>query len=55
MLGAQPGLAGTAVSAGTRGLRAWPFVALFFNHFLPLLVFIAHIFPVTVSLGFHPF
>lgn len=31
------------------------FVALFFNHFLPLLVFIAHIFPVTVSLGFHPF
>lgn len=31
------------------------FVALFFNHFLPLLVFIAHIFPVTVRLGFHPF
>lgn len=31
------------------------FVALFFNNFLPLLVFIAHIFPVTVCLGFHPF
>lgn len=42
-------------AAGPAGQEDLPSVALFFNHFLPLLVFIAHIFPVTVSLGFHPF
>lgn len=43
---------GAAHRAGQEDL---PFVALFFNPFLSLLVFIAHIFPVTVSPGFHPF
>lgn len=42
-------------AAGLAGQEDLPFAALFFNPFLPLLVFIAHIFPVTVSLGFHPF
>lgn len=43
---------GAAHRAGQEDL---PVVALFFNHFLSLLVFIAHIFLVTVSPGFHPF
>lgn len=42
-------------AAGPAGQEGLPFAALFFNPFLLLLVFIAHIFPVTVSLGFHPF
>lgn len=47
---------GRTVPASRRGSgqERLLFVALFFNHFLLLLVFIAHIFPVTVSLGFHP-
>jgi len=43
---------GLQARRGRRLCRSWP---CFFNSFLPLLVFIAHIFPVAVSLGFHPF
>lgn len=53
----QGAVEGQAVPASTRGSgqEHLLFVALVFNHFLPLLVFIACIFPITVSLGFHPF